>query len=110
MKIFLAGATGAIGRRLLPLLVARGHSVVATTRSADKIGLLRALGAAPVVVDGLDAAAIGEAVARASPDVIIHQMTALAAKPDLRHFDRWFATTNQLRTKGTEHLLTAAKA
>jgi nucleoside-diphosphate-sugar epimerase len=110
MKVFLAGATGAIGSRLVPLLVSRGHAVVATTRRADKLGLLRGLGATPVVADGLDAAAIGEAVARAKPDVVIHQMTALAAKPDMRHFDRWFAVTNELRTKGTEHLLAAATA
>ena len=110
MRIFVAGATGAIGRQLVPLLVARKHHVVATTRSASKIDLLRGLGAEAVVVDGLDAGAVGEAVARAKPDVIIHQMTALAGKPDMRHFDRWFATTNQLRTKGTEHLLAAARA
>ena len=110
MRIFVAGGTGAIGRHLLPLLVAQKHYIVATTRSASKVDLLRGLGAEAVVVDGLDAAAVGEAVARAKPDVIIHQMTALAGKPDMRHFDRWFATTNQLRTKGTEHLLAAARA
>jgi nucleoside-diphosphate-sugar epimerase len=110
MRAFLAGATGAIGRRLVPQLVARGHQVTATTRSADKLDRLRALGAAPVVVDGLDAVAVGEAVARAEPDAIIHQMTALAGEPDLKHFDRWFARTNELRTKGTENLLAAASA
>ena len=110
MRIFVAGATGAIGRQLVPLLVARNHDVVGTTRSAKKVDLLRGLGADAAVVDGLDAVAVGEAVARAKPDVIIHQMTALAGKPDLRHFDRWFAGTNQLRTKGTEHLLAAARA
>jgi 2-alkyl-3-oxoalkanoate reductase len=110
MRVFLAGATGAIGRRLVPQLVARSHQVTATTRSADKLDRLRALGAAPVVVDGLDAVAVGEAVARAEPDAIIHQMTALAGEPDLKHFDRWFARTNELRTKGTENLLAAASA
>ena len=110
MRIFVAGGAGAIGKQLVPLLVGRKHHVVATTRSTSKIDLLRGLGAEAVVVDGLDAGAVGEAVARAKPDVIIHQMTALAGKPDLRHFDRWFATTNQLRTKGTEHLLAAARA
>lgn len=110
MRVFIAGAAGAIGRRLVPQLVERGHDVTATTRSAKKIDELRALGARPVVVDGLDAGAVGEAVARAEPDAIIHQMTALSGKADLRHFDKWFAVTNQLRTKGTEHLLNAARA
>jgi nucleoside-diphosphate-sugar epimerase len=110
MRVFLAGATGAIGRPLVPQLVARGHHVTATTRSPDKLEQLRSLGAQAVVVDGLDAAAVGEAVARAEPDAIVHEMTALGGKPDLRHFDRWFAVTNELRTKGTEHLLTAASA
>jgi nucleoside-diphosphate-sugar epimerase len=110
MRIFLAGATGAIGRRLVPALLARGHHVTATTSSADKVERLRALKAEPVVVDGLDGAAVGEAVARAEPDAIVHQMTALAGEADLKHFDRMFATTNQLRTKGTDHLIAAATA
>ena len=109
MRVFIAGATGAIGRRLVPLLVQHDHHVTATTRSADKSGLLRSLGAEPVIMNGLDAAGVGEAVARARPDVIVHQMTALSGKPDLRHFDRWFASTNALRTKGTEHLIAAAQ-
>lgn len=111
MRIFVAGATGAIGRRLLPALVARGHQVTASTRSADKVELLRRLGATRIfVVDGLDGAAVGQAVAQAEPDAIIHQMTALAGRADLRHFDRWFARTNELRTRGTAHLLAAARA
>lgn len=110
MKIFLAGATGAIGRSLVPLLVERGHHVVGTTRSAEKVESLRRVGADPVVVHGLDAAAVRDAVARANPEVIIHQMTAIAGPPDMKHFDRWFATTNQLRTRGTENLLDAARA
>jgi nucleoside-diphosphate-sugar epimerase len=110
MRVFLAGATGAVGRRLVPQLVARGHQVTGTTRSTDKLDELRALGAEPVVVDGLDPVTVGNAVAHAKPDAIIHQMTALAGEPDLKHFDRFFATTNALRTKGTEHLLAAAKA
>lgn len=110
MRVFVAGAAGAIGTRLVPQLVARGHQVTATTRSADKQSQLRTLGAEAMVVDGLDGAAVGEAVARAEPDAIIHQMTALSGKPDMRHFDRWFARTNELRTKGTEHLLAAANA
>jgi nucleoside-diphosphate-sugar epimerase len=108
MRVFLAGASGAIGRRLVPQLLARGHEVTATTRSAGKVERLRALGADPVVVDGLDAAAVGEAVARAEPNAIIHQMSALADVSSLRRFDRDFAMTNELRTKGTDHLLAAA--
>jgi 2-alkyl-3-oxoalkanoate reductase len=110
MRIFLAGATGAVGRRLVPQLVARGHEVTATTRTAAKVDLLRDLGAEPVVVDGLDAVAVGEAVARAEPDVIVHQMTALTGAIDIKHFDKMFATTNELRTKGTDHLIAAATA
>jgi nucleoside-diphosphate-sugar epimerase len=110
MRIFLAGATGAVGKRLVPQLIANGHQVTATTRSSAKVEALRALGADPVVVDGLDAVAVGEAVARAEPQAIIHQMTGLAGKPDMKHFDRWFASTNELRTRGTEHLLAAAQA
>jgi len=110
MRVFLAGATGAIGKRLVPQLVASGHRVTATTRSADKAELLRRLGADPVVVDGLDPVGIGEAVVRAEPEAIIHQMSALAGTPDMKHFDRWFAVTNELRTHGTEHLLAAASA
>jgi len=92
------------------MLAARGHEVVATTRSATKAKLLRAAGATAVVVDGLDAAAIGEVVARAEPDAIVHQMSALGGAPDMRRFDRWFAATNALRTRGTENLLAAARA
>jgi nucleoside-diphosphate-sugar epimerase len=110
MHVFVAGAAGAIGTRLVPQLVQQGHRVTATTRNPDKLGALRALGAEPVIMDGLDATSVAEAVARARPDAIVHQMTALAAKPDLRHFDRWFATTNQLRTTGTDNLLAAAAA
>ena len=110
MRIFVAGATGAIGRRLVPQLAARGHSVTATTRTAEKVDMLRSLGAEPVVVDGLDAVAVGEAVARAEPDAIVHQMTALAGTPNLKHFDAWFAVTNELRTQGTQHLIAAATA
>ena len=114
MRVFVAGGTGAIGRRLVPQLVARGHQVTATTTSAAKLGLLTQLGADGVVMDGLDAASVGEAVARAQPDAIVHEMTALsvahAGKPDFKHFDRFAATTNRLRTEGTDHLLTAAEA
>jgi len=108
MRVFVAGATGAIGTRLVPRLSAAAHQVVATTRTPAKVEQLRALGAEPMVVDGLDAPAVRKAVASAEPDAIIHQMTALAVKPDLRRFDRWFATTNELRTRGADILLAAA--
>ncbi|MBC2904087.1 NAD-dependent epimerase/dehydratase family protein [Streptomyces cupreus] len=110
MRVFVAGGTGMLGRRLVPRLVARGHEVTATTTSAAKLGLLEGLGARAVVMDGLDAMSVGEAVGAAGPDVIVHQMTAIAGKPDIRHMDRWFATTNRLRTEGTDHLLAAAEA
>lgn len=109
MRVLLAGATGAIGQRLLPQILAAGHEVTATTRNPAKADRLKELGAAPAIVDGLDGDAIGKAVARAEPDVIVHQMTALSAKPNLGRFDRWFATTNELRTKGTDILLAAAR-
>lgn len=114
MRIFVAGGTGAVGRQLVPQLVARGHQVTATTTSPEKIGLLERIGAEAIVMDGLDGVAVGEAVAAARPDAVVHQMTAIsvahAGKPDMKHFDRWFATTNRLRTEGTDHLLAAAEA
>jgi nucleoside-diphosphate-sugar epimerase len=114
VRVFVAGGTGVIGRRLLPQLVARGHQVTATTTSPGKLGLLERLGADGVVMDGLDAVSVGEAVAAARPDAIVHQMTALsvahAGKPDLKHPDRFFATTIRLRSEGTDHLLAAAEA
>jgi 2-alkyl-3-oxoalkanoate reductase len=109
MRVFLAGATGVVGQRLVPQLLAADHEVTATTRSPAKIDQLRRLGAEPVVVDGLDGGGMEKAVVSAKPDAIVHQMTALAGKPDLRRFDRWFAATNDLRTRGTEILLTAAR-
>jgi 2-alkyl-3-oxoalkanoate reductase len=110
VRVFLAGATGAVGRPLLRRLISSGHQVTATTRNAAKAEELRQLGATPVIVDGIDAAAIAAAVAAAKPVAVIHQMTALAGKPDLKAFDRWFAATNLLRTKGLDHLLAAAQA
>ena len=114
MRVFVAGGTGVIGRRLVPQLVARGHQVTATTTSAAKVGVLKQLGADGVVMDGLDAVSVGEAVAAARPDAIVNQMTALSAahagKPNLRKADRFFATTNRLRSEGTDHLLAAAEA
>jgi 2-alkyl-3-oxoalkanoate reductase len=110
MRVFVAGAGGAIGRRLVPQLVAHGHDVVASTTHAEKIPELRALGAEALVMDGLDAASVGDAVGRAAPQVIVHQMSALAGTTDLKHFDDTFAVTNELRTTGTGHLLAAAEA
>src|SRR5262245_51116677 len=113
MRVFVAGGTGVVGQRLVPQLVARGHEVVATSTQEAKLGLLAELGAKGVVMDGLDAVAVGEAVATAAPDVVVHQMTAISAphagKPDFRHFDRWFAPTGKLRTEGTDNLLAAAQ-
>jgi nucleoside-diphosphate-sugar epimerase len=114
MRVFVAGGTGVVGRRLVPQLVARGHRVTATTTSVGKLGLLERLGAAGVVMDGLDAASVGEAVAAAHPDTIVHQMTALSAthagRPNPRKPDRFFALTNRLRSEGIDHLLAAAAA
>ncbi|MDO0937365.1 NAD(P)-dependent oxidoreductase [Streptomyces sp. DG2A-72] len=111
MRVFVAGGSGALGRRLVPQLVARGHQVTATTTSAAKLGMLAELGAQGVVMDGLDGVSVREAVAQARPDAIMHQMTALGTgKPDMRHPDRFFAPTNRLRVEGTDHLLAAAEA
>jgi len=109
MRIFVAGATGAVGRELVPALIAAGHSVTGMTRTAAKADAVKRLGAEPVVADGLDAAAVRAAVISATPDVVIDEMTDLAAVTDLRHFDRAFAATNQLRTRGTDFLLMAAR-
>jgi 2-alkyl-3-oxoalkanoate reductase len=108
MRVFVTGATGALGRHLVPGLVAAGHEVTATTRTPAKAGQLRAAGAAPAVVDGLDRAAVLAAVRAAAPEVIVHQMTALADMRSLRDTDRVFAATNELRTRGTDNLLAAA--
>ncbi len=110
MRVFVAGAGGAVGKRLVPMLVARGHQVTGTASRPESAEAIQRLGAEPVVVDGLDAVGIGQAVAQAEPDAIIHEMTALSGSPDFRHFDRWFALTNRLRTEGTDNLLAAAKA
>jgi nucleoside-diphosphate-sugar epimerase len=114
MRVFVAGGTGVLGRRLVPQLVARGHQVTATTTNPSKLALLEQLGAEAVVMDGLDAVAVGEAVAAARPDTVVHQMTALSAvhagKPNLRRPDRFFALTNRLRSEGIDNLLAAAEA
>lgn len=110
MKIFLAGATGALGRQLLPLLAQRGHDVTGMTRSEAKQQLVRELGGRPVVADALDPESVADVVARAEPDVIVHQLTAIPYALDMRHFARDFAQTNRLRTEGTDHLLAAGRA
>jgi nucleoside-diphosphate-sugar epimerase len=109
MRVFVAGATGAIGKQLVPRLVEAGHVVHGMTRSESKQAMLYELGAVPVVADALDPDQVAEAVARARPDVIVHQLTAIGAI-DMRHFDRDFALTNRLRTEGTDHLLSAGQA
>ena len=108
MRVFVAGATGALGRHLVPMLVAAGHEVTATTRTPGKLTQLREAGAEPVVVDGLDREAVMAAVRAAAPEVIVHQMTALAGMRSLRKPDQVFAATNELRTQGTDNLLAAA--
>jgi nucleoside-diphosphate-sugar epimerase len=110
MKVFVAGATGALGKQLLPQLAARGHEVVGMTRTASKRDLVRGLGARPVVADALDPDAVARAVAEAEPEVIVHQLTALSESLDMRHFERDFAQTNRLRVEGTDHLLAAGRA
>jgi nucleoside-diphosphate-sugar epimerase len=109
MRVFVAGATGAIGRQLVPRLVAAGHEVHGMTRSESKQAMLSELGAVPVVADALDPDQVAEAVGRARPDVIVHQLTAIGAV-DTRHMDRDFAQTNRLRTEGTDYLLSAGQA
>jgi nucleoside-diphosphate-sugar epimerase len=108
MQVFVTGATGALGRHLVPALVAAGHEVTATTRAPSRAGWLREVGAEPVVVDGLDREAVIAAVRAAAPEVIVHEMTALAGMRSFRHPDQLFAATNELRTRGTDNLLAAA--
>jgi 2-alkyl-3-oxoalkanoate reductase len=109
MRVFVAGASGAIGTRLVPQLVDRGHAVIGTSRSAEKAEPIRALGAEPVALDLLDRGAVRRAVLEAAPDAIVHQATALAELTFSRNFDRTFAKTNRLRTEGTDALLAAAR-
>jgi len=115
MKVFVAGATGVLGRTLVPQLVARGHEVVGMTRSGSKQDFVRSLGARPVVADALDPDAVAQAVASAEPDVIVHELTALSGKlsaRDMRHPERapMAVMTNRLRSEGTDHLLAAGRA
>ena len=109
MRVLVTGATGAIGSRLVPQLVERGHEVIGTTRSGERAERLRSQGAEPVVLDVLDVEAVREAVAAARPDAIVHEATALAGATDVRNFDRTFGGTNRLRTVGTDALLAAAR-
>ena len=111
MKVFLAGGSGAIGKRLVPMLVANGHEVVATTTSELKLPALRELGAEAVVLDVLDRNAVMATVMRSDPDVVIHEATGLSAMgASMRNLDKVFALTNRLRTEGTDNLLEAARA
>jgi 2-alkyl-3-oxoalkanoate reductase len=108
MRVFVAGATGVIGQYLVPGLISAGHDVTASTRSPAKANQLKDQGATPAIVDGLDRQAVLKAVTAAQPEVIIHQMTALTGMRSFRHFDKEFAVTNELRSKGTDYLLEAA--
>jgi 2-alkyl-3-oxoalkanoate reductase len=111
MKVLVAGATGAIGKQLVPKLVASGHEVVGMTRSEAKAGAVRALGAKPAIADALDPEAVAAAVAASEPEAIVHELTGLSGNlGNLRNLDRSFAATNRLRTEGTDHLLSAARA
>src|ERR671929_882391 len=109
LRVFVAGATGAIGKQLVPRLVAAGHEVHGMTRSESKQAMLYQMGAVPVVADALDPDQVAQAVAKARPDVIVHELTAIGPI-DTRHFDRDFALTNRLRTAGTDYLLSAGQA
>ena len=110
MRVFLAGAGGVIGRRLTPLLVKMGHQVAGTTRSADKAGAIRAMGAEPVVVDVFDAEALKRALAAAKPDAVIHQLTDLAYGPNSPHYQESLKRNARIRVEGTPNLAAAAKA
>jgi nucleoside-diphosphate-sugar epimerase len=110
MKVFVAGATGVVGRQLVPLLVRRGHAVVGMTRTESKRDLLARLGAKVVVADALDPELVGRAVSEAEPEVIVHELTAIPASFNMRRMERDFAATNRLRTEGTDHLLSAERA
>jgi nucleoside-diphosphate-sugar epimerase len=109
MRVFVAGASGTIGRRLLPMLVEAGHEVVGSTHSTEKTAELAGVGAEPIVLDALDGEAVLAAVRKAKPEVIVHQLTALKGVTNLRNFDKRFALTNRLRSEGLDHLLRAAR-
>jgi nucleoside-diphosphate-sugar epimerase len=108
MRVFVAGGSGAIGRALIPRLVAAGHEVAATTRSADKAAMLEALGATAVVVDALDEPAVVAAVKAFKPDAVMNQLTSLPQRYNPRRIGPWYTLTNRLRVEGTKILLAAA--
>ena len=110
MKVFVAGSSGAMGRRLVPRLVAGGYEVVAMTRDDGKAAWLCRVGAQPVMADALDRAAVADVVKASEPEVVIHQLTALSGAKSFKNFDKEFALTNRLRTEGTDYLLEAARA
>ena len=110
MKVFVAGATGAIGKQLVPMLIERGHEVTGMTHSPDKQEMIRGLGARPAVADALDPEAVAQAVAEAEPEVVVHELTAINPGALGRSIDKLFVMTNRLRTEGTDHLLAAARA
>ncbi|HEU5440819.1 MAG TPA: NAD(P)-dependent oxidoreductase [Ktedonobacterales bacterium] len=110
MKVLVAGASGAIGKRLVPQLIARGDEVIALTHSPKNAEALRAAGAEPVVADALDRSAVMQALRQAAPEVVMHELTALAGAKNYRKFDDEFALTNRMRTEGTDYLLAAAQA
>ncbi len=110
MKVFVAGASGALGKQLVPMLVARGHEVTGMTRTPAKRELIERLGARSVVADALDPEAVAQAVAQAEPEVVVHQLTAIDTSKFSRSLDEMFTLTNRLRTEGTDHLLAAARA
>src|SRR5260221_793814 len=109
MRVFVAGASGASGRKLMMFLLAAGHQVVGLTHSPNKTAVIGNLGGLAVVGDGLDRDSVRQAVAAAKPDVIVHEMTDLKDASDLKHFDKTFELTNRLRTEGTDYLLEAAR-
>ncbi len=109
MRVFVAGATGAIGSRLVPLLVEAGHQVTGMTRSSKKAEQVRGAGATPAVADALDREAVMRAVKAAAPEAIVHELTAIPDNLDIRHFDREFEITNRLRTKGLDNLIAAGR-
>lgn len=110
MKILIAGGTGVVGRRLVPLLIARGHKVAALTRSAAKACAVYCLGAEPVIADALEPSRVMKAIQRVEPDVVIHQLTAISHQLDISRYDQEFAQTNRLRKEGTDNLLAGARA
>jgi nucleoside-diphosphate-sugar epimerase len=110
MKVFVAGATGALGKQLVPMLIEQGHEVTGTTRTPEKQDLIREMGARPAVADALDPEAVAQAVAEAEPEVVLHQLTAINPGKLSRSVDKTMALTNRLRTEGTDHLLAAARA